>query len=73
MSTENKKEKPQYGMWRCTAFMFSRVFRYRPEVPFFLLLQIIFHISGGVFGFYMSPMILAKLEAGSSDFDVRFF
>ncbi len=65
MSTENKKEKPKYGMWRCVGFQFSRAFRYRIEVPFILLLQIIFNISIAVFGFYMSPMILAKLEAGS--------
>lgn len=65
MSTENKKEKPKYGMWRCVGFQFSRAFRYRIEVPFILLLQIIFNISSAVFGFYMSPMILAKLEAGS--------
>ena len=66
MYEENKKEKPKYGMWRCVAFQFSRAFRYRAEVPFLLLLlQIIFNISSGVFGFYMSPMILAKLEAGS--------
>lgn len=65
MSKENKEEKPKYGMWRCVAFMFSRAFRYRPEVPFILLLQIIFNISSGVFGFYMSPMILAQLEARS--------
>ncbi len=75
MSTETKKEKsqkgkdqkekPKYGMWRCVGFMFSRAFRYRREVPFLLLLQIIFNISSGVFGFYMSPMILARLEARS--------
>lgn len=65
MSTENKKEKPKYGMWRCMGFMFSRAFQYRAEVPFFLLLQIIFNISSAVFGFYMSPMILARLEARS--------
>ncbi|MDE7223024.1 MAG: ABC transporter ATP-binding protein/permease, partial [Acetatifactor sp.] len=65
MSTENKKEKPRYGMWRCVGFQFSRALRYRIEVPFILLLQIIFNISSAVFGFYMSPMILAKLEAGS--------
>lgn len=65
MYEENKKEKPKYGMWRCVAFQFSRAFRYRAEVPFLLLLQIIFNISSGVFGFYMSPMILARLEAGS--------
>lgn len=70
MSTETKKEKPQkekpkYGMWRCVGFMFSRVFRYRTEVPFILLLQIIFNVSSAVFGFYMSPMILAQLEARS--------
>lgn len=63
---ENKKEKPKYGMWRCVGFQFSRAFRYRAEVPFILLLQIIFNISSAVFGFYMSPMILARLEAGSS-------
>lgn len=66
MSKENKKEKPRYGMWRCTGFMFSRARRYRPEVPFLLALQIVAHISSGVFGFYMSPKILARLEAGSS-------
>ena len=65
MSKETKKEKPKYGMWRCVGFMFSRAFRYRPEVPFLLLLQIIFNISSAVFGFYMSPMILARLEARS--------
>ncbi|MDE5747992.1 MAG: hypothetical protein K2I21_10495, partial [Acetatifactor sp.] len=65
MSTENKKEKPKYGMWRCVGFQFSRAFRYRAEVPFILLLQIIFNISSAVFGFYMSPMILARLEARS--------
>ena len=65
MSTENKKEKPKYGMWRCVGFQFSRAFQYRAEVPFILLLQIIFNISSGVFGFYMSPMILARLEARS--------
>ena len=65
MSTENKKEKPKYGMWRCVGFQFSRAFRYRIEVPFFLLLQIIFNISSAVFGFYLSPMILARLEARS--------
>ena len=65
MSTENKKEKPKYGMWRCVGFQFSRALRYRAEVPFLLLLQIIFNVSSGVFGFYMSPMILARLEAGS--------
>ncbi|MCM1570095.1 MAG: ABC transporter ATP-binding protein/permease [Roseburia sp.] len=65
MSTENKKEKPKYGMWRCIGFMFSRARRYRPEVPVLLLLQIIFNISSGVFGFYLSPKILACLEAGS--------
>ena len=65
MSTENKKEKPKYGMWRCVGFQFSRAFRYRAEVPFILLLQILFNISSAVFGFYMSPMILARLEAGS--------
>lgn len=66
MSMENKKEKPKYGMWRCVGFQFSRAFRYRAEVPFILLLQIIFNISSAVFGFYMSPMILARLEARSS-------
>lgn len=65
MSTKNKREKPKYGMWRCVGFQFSRAFRYRAEVPFILLLQILFNISSGVFGFYMSPMILAKLEARS--------
>lgn len=65
MSKENKKEKPKYGIWRCMGFMFSRAFRYRAEVPFILLLQIIFNISSGVFGFYMSPMILARIEAES--------
>lgn len=65
MSTENEKEKPKYGMWRCVGFQFSRAFRYRPEVPFILLLQIIFNISSAVFGFYLSPMILARLEARS--------
>ncbi|MDE6675881.1 MAG: hypothetical protein K2K19_13915, partial [Acetatifactor sp.] len=65
MSTEKKKEKPKYGMWRCVGFMFSRAFRYRTEVPFILLLQIIFNIASAVFGFYMSPMILARLEARS--------
>ena len=65
MSAEKKKEKPKYGMWRCVGFMFSRAFRYRPEVPGLLFLQIVFNISGGVFGFYMSPKILAELEAGS--------
>ena len=65
MSTENKKEKPKYGMWRCVGLQFSRAFRYRPEVPFILLLQIIFNISSAVFGFYLSPMILARLEARS--------
>lgn len=65
MSTENKKDKPKYGMWRCVGFMLSRAFRYRAEIPFFLLLQIIFNISSAVFGFYMSPMILARLEARS--------
>ncbi|MDE5588107.1 MAG: ABC transporter ATP-binding protein/permease [Acetatifactor sp.] len=65
MSTEKKKEKPKYGMWRCVGFMFSRAFRHRAEVPFLLLLQIIINISSAVFGFYMSPMILARLEAGS--------
>ena len=65
MSTENKKEKPKYGMWRCVGFMFSRALRYRAEVPFILLLQIIFNIASAVFGFYMSPMILARLEARS--------
>ena len=66
MSTENKKEKPKYGMWRCVGFQFSRAFRYRAEIPFILLLQIIFNISSGIFGFYMSPMILARIEAKSS-------
>ena len=65
MSTENKKEKPKYGMRQCVGFMFSRAFRYRAEIPFILLLQIIFNISSAVFGFYMSPMILARLEARS--------
>lgn len=65
MSTESEKEKPKYGMWRCVGFQFSRAFRYRPEVPFILLLQIIFNISSAVFGFYLSPMILARLEARS--------
>lgn len=65
MSTENKKEKPKYGMWRCVGFLFSRAFRYRAEVPFILLLQIVFNISSAVFGFYLSPMILARLEARS--------
>lgn len=65
MATKNEKEKPMYGMWRCVGFQFSRAFRYRAEVPFLLLLQIVFHISSAVFGFYMSPMILARLEAGS--------
>lgn len=65
MSMENEKEKPKYGMWRCVGFQFSRAFRYRPEVPFILLLQIIFNISSAVFGFYLSPMILARLEARS--------
>lgn len=65
MSTENKKEKPKYGMWRCVGFMFSRARRYRAEVPFLLLLQILFNVSSAVFGFYMSPMILARLEARS--------
>ncbi len=73
MSTENKKEKlqkekkekPKYGMWQCVGFMFSRAFRYRAEIPFILLLQIIFNISSAVFGFYMSPMILARIEARS--------
>lgn len=60
-----KKEKPKYGMWRCVGFQFSRAFRYRAEIPFILLLQIIFNISSGVFGFYMSPMILARIEARS--------
>ncbi|MCM1560877.1 MAG: ABC transporter ATP-binding protein/permease [Butyrivibrio sp.] len=65
MSTEKKKEKPKYGMGRCIRFMFSRAFRYRPEVPGLLFLQILFNISGGVFGFYLSPKILAELEARS--------
>ncbi|MDE7282514.1 MAG: ABC transporter ATP-binding protein/permease [Lachnospiraceae bacterium] len=70
MSTETKKEKPQkekpkYGMWRCVGFMFSRALRYRAEIPFLLLMQVIFNISSAVFGFYMSPMILARLEARS--------
>jgi len=62
---KSEKEKPKYGMWRCVGFMFSRAFRYRREVPFLLLLQILFNISSAVFGFYMSPMILARLEARS--------
>lgn len=65
MSRKKKKEKPKYGMWRCIGFQFSRAFRYRAEVLFLLLLQIIFNISSGVFGFYMSPMILGRLEARS--------
>ena len=65
MSVENKKEKPKYNMWHCIRFQFSRAFRYRAEVLVLLLLQIIFNVSSGVFGFYMSPMILAQLEARS--------
>ncbi|MCM1188217.1 MAG: ABC transporter ATP-binding protein/permease [bacterium] len=65
MSTEKKKEKPKYGMGRCIRFMFSRAFQYRPEVPGLLFLQILFNVSSGVFGFYLSPKILAELEARS--------
>lgn len=60
-----KNEKPKYGTWRCVGFMFGRAFRYRREVPLLLLLQIVFNISSAVFGFYLSPMILARLEAKS--------
>ncbi|MCM1026432.1 MAG: ABC transporter ATP-binding protein/permease [Roseburia sp.] len=65
MSTEKKKEKPKYRMGRCIRFMFSRAFRYRPEVSGLLFLQILFNVSSGVFGFYLSPKILAELEARS--------
>lgn len=61
----SKKEKPKYGMGRCVGFMFSRAFRYRPEVPVLLFFQIVFNIASGIFGFYLSPMILARLEAKS--------
>lgn len=65
MLKENKKEKPKYSMWRCVGFQFSRAFQYRAEIPFLLLLQIIFNIASAVFGFYMFPMILARLEVRS--------
>ncbi len=60
-----QKEKPQYGMARCVGFMFSRAMRYQKEVPILLFFQIAFNISSGIFGFYLSPMILARLEARS--------
>lgn len=62
---KSQEDKPKYGMWRCVGFMFSRAFRYRLEVPVLLLFQIVFNISSAVFGFYLSPMILSRIEAGS--------
>lgn len=68
MSKKDKKkdEKPQYGMLKCLGWFFSQAKKYRPETIVLLFFQIIFNISSAVFGFYMSPMILSKLESHST-------
>ena len=67
MSKEKeKREKPQYGMLKCLGYFFSRARKYRPETIVLLFFQILFNISSAVFGFYMSPMILSRLENHST-------
>lgn len=67
MSKEKKKkDKPQYGMGKCLRYFIGRAIKYRPETLVFLFFQILFNVSSAVFGFYMSPMILSKLENHST-------
>lgn len=67
MSKEKeKKEKPQYGMGKCLRYFIGRALKYRPETLILLFFQILFNISSAVFGFYMSPMILSRLENHST-------
>ncbi len=63
MSKEKKeREKPQYGMLKCLRYFFSRAAKYRPETIVLLFFQILLNVSSAIFGFYMSPMILSRLE-----------
>ena len=67
MSKEKEnREKPQYGMLKCLGYFFSRALKYRPETVILLFFQILFNVSSAVFGFYMSPMILSRLENHST-------
>ena len=63
---EKEREKPKYGIIKCLGYIFSTAFKYRREVPVLLVFQILFNVSSAIFGFYMSPMILSKLEAHST-------
>jgi len=63
---EKEREKPKYGIIKCLGYIFSTAFKYRREVPVLLVFQILFNVSNAIFGFYMSPMILSKLEAHST-------
>lgn len=63
---EKEREKPKYGILKCLGYIFSTAFKYRREVPVLLVFQILFNVSSAIFGFYMSPMILSKLEAHST-------
>lgn len=67
-TAKKKKErvKPKYGILKCLGYIFSTAFKYRREVPVLLVFQILFNVSSAIFGFYMSPMILSKLEAHST-------
>ncbi len=61
-----QSEKPQYGVFRCLGFFFGRALKYTPETVALLFFQILFNVSSAVFGFYMSPMILSRLENHST-------
>ncbi len=61
-----KKEKPQYGTAACLRYFFGKAREYCPETLALLFFQIVFNVSSAVFGFYMSPMILSRLENHSS-------
>ncbi len=63
---KKEKEKPQYNMAECLRYFFGRARKYRPETLVLLFFQVLFNISSAVFGFYMSPMILSRLENHSS-------
>ena len=63
---KENSDKPQYGMLKCLGYFFSRAAKYRPETIVLLFFQILFNVSSAVFGFYMSPMILSKLENHST-------
>ena len=63
---KENSDKPQYGMLKCLGYFFSRAAKYRPETIVLLFFQILFNVSSAVFGFYMSPMILSKLENRST-------